>query len=96
MTRFPKKNYQDHLHFTFLSGSNVVFSNGAMWKRHSASVKAAFDREIPVHRFVTLSYELFERMGSGGVYRFTDLAQVFPSLFKYVRGSDDFLYSATH
>lgn len=75
MTRFPKKNYQDHLHFTFLSGSNVVFSNGAMWKRHSASVKAAFDREIPVHRFVTLSYELFERMGSGGVYRFTDLAQ---------------------
>ncbi|KAG5643881.1 hypothetical protein DXG03_009511 [Asterophora parasitica] len=73
--RFPKKNYQDHLHFTFLSGPNVVFSNGEMWKRHSASVKAAFDREIPVHRFVALSYELFERMGSGGVHRFSDLVQ---------------------
>ncbi|KAG5652534.1 hypothetical protein H0H81_004691 [Sphagnurus paluster] len=75
MERFPKKNYQDHLHFSFLSGPNVVFSNGEMWKRHSASVKAAFDREIPVHRFVTLSHELFERMGSGGVLRFSDLVQ---------------------
>ena len=76
MERFPKRNYQDHLHFTFLSGPNVVFSNGEMWKRHSASVKAAFDREIPVYRFVTLSYELFERMGAGGVFRFSDLVQV--------------------
>ena len=76
MERFPKRNYQDHLHFTFLSGPNVVFSNGEMWKRHSASVKAAFDREIPVYRFVTLSYELFERMGAGGVLRFSDLVQV--------------------
>jgi cytochrome P450 len=75
MERFPKKNYQDHLHFTFLSGPNVVFSNGDMWKRHSASVKAAFDREIPVHRFVTLSHELFERMGDGGLHRFSDLVQ---------------------
>ncbi|KAG6849674.1 hypothetical protein H0H93_006390 [Arthromyces matolae] len=75
MNRFPKKNYQDHLHFTFLSGPNVVFSNGDMWKRHSASVKAAFDREIPVHRFVALSHELFERMGDGGVFRFSDLVQ---------------------
>ncbi|RDB23781.1 Docosahexaenoic acid omega-hydroxylase CYP4F3 [Hypsizygus marmoreus] len=75
MERFPKKNYQDHLHFTFLSGPNVVFSNGEMWKRHSTSVKAAFDREIPVHRFVTLSHELFERMGSGGIHRFSDLVQ---------------------
>jgi hypothetical protein len=47
-----------------------------MWKRHSSSVKAAFDREIPVHRFVALEYELFERMGTGGVHRFTDLVQV--------------------
>ncbi|TFK34497.1 cytochrome P450 [Crucibulum laeve] len=75
LDRFPKKNYQDHLHFTFLSGPNVVFSNGEMWKRHSASVKAAFDREIPVHRFVSLSHELFERMGSGGIHRFSDLVQ---------------------
>ncbi|KAF8074653.1 cytochrome P450 4F5 [Lyophyllum atratum] len=75
LERFPKKNYQDHLHFTFLSGPNVVFSNGDMWKRHSASVKAAFDREIPVHRFVTLSHELFERMGDGGIHRFSDLVQ---------------------
>jgi hypothetical protein len=81
MDRFPKKNYQDHLHFTFLSGPNVVFSNGEMWKRHSASVKAAFDREIPVHRFVTLAYELFERMGDGGVHRFTDLVQVHIPIF---------------
>ncbi|GLB43325.1 putative cytochrome P450 [Lyophyllum shimeji] len=75
MERFPKKNYQEHLHFTFLSGPNVVFSNGEMWKRHSASVKAAFDREIPVHRFVTLAHELFDRMGDGGVHRFSDLVQ---------------------
>ncbi|KAG6855941.1 hypothetical protein H0H87_009134 [Tephrocybe sp. NHM501043] len=75
VNRFPKKNYQDHLHFTFLSGPNVVFSNGEMWKRHSASVKAAFDREIPVHRFVSLSHELFERMGDGGIHRFSDLVQ---------------------
>ncbi|KAG6832165.1 hypothetical protein H0H92_004896 [Tricholoma furcatifolium] len=75
MNKFPKKNYQDHLHFTFLSGPNVVFSNGEMWKRHSASVKAAFDREIPVHRFVTLAYELFARMGDKGRYRFSDLVQ---------------------
>ncbi|KAG6918169.1 hypothetical protein DXG01_016154 [Tephrocybe rancida] len=75
VNRFPKNNYQDHLHFTFLSGPNVVFSNGEMWKRHSASVKAAFDREIPVHHFVTLSLELFERMGDGGIHRFSDLVQ---------------------
>ncbi|KAJ3515318.1 hypothetical protein NLJ89_g1839 [Agrocybe chaxingu] len=73
--RFPKKNYQEHLHFTFLSGPNVVFSNGEMWKRHSASVKAAFDREIPVHHFVALSDELFRRIGKGGVYRFSELVQ---------------------
>ncbi|KAF8636248.1 hypothetical protein AX16_011018 [Volvariella volvacea WC 439] len=75
MDRFPKKNYQDHLHFTFLSGPNVVFSNGEMWKRHSASVKAAFDREIPVHHFVTLSNELFQRIGTGGIHRFSELVQ---------------------
>lgn len=74
--RFPKKNYQEHLHFTFLSGPNVVFSNGEMWKRHSASVKAAFDRKIPVHHFVSLSYELFQRIGKGGVFRFSELIQV--------------------
>lgn len=76
MNQFPKKNYQDHLHFKFLSGPNVVFSNGDMWKRHSASVKAAFDREIPVHRFVVLAHELFERIGDGGIHRFSDLVQV--------------------
>jgi hypothetical protein len=47
-----------------------------MWMRHSASVKAAFDREIPIHRFVSLAYELFDRIGAGGVHRFTDLVQV--------------------
>ena len=78
MDRFPKKNYQEHLHFTFLSGPNVVFSNGEMWKRLSASVKAAFDREIPVHHFVALTDELFQRIGNGGVYRFSELAQVCP------------------
>jgi hypothetical protein len=76
MERFPKKNYQDHLHFTFLSGPNVVFSNGAMWKQHSTSVKAAFDREMPIYRFVALSYELFDRIGAGGVFRFSNLVQV--------------------
>ncbi|KAF9463621.1 cytochrome P450 [Collybia nuda] len=75
MVKFPKKNYQDHLHFSFLSGPNVVFSNGEMWKRHSTSVKAAFDREIPVHRFVTLAYEVFEQIAEGGVYCFSELVQ---------------------
>lgn len=80
---FPKKNYQEHLHFTFLSGPNVVFSNGEMWKRHSACVKAAFDREIPVDRFVALSHELFERIGAGGIYCFSDLVQVKNSVTLY-------------
>ncbi|KAH0582491.1 hypothetical protein H2248_010435 [Termitomyces sp. 'cryptogamus'] len=75
INQFPKKNYQDHLHFTFLSGPNVVFSNGDMWKCHSASVKAAFDRGIPVHCFVGLAHELFERIGEGGIHRFSDLVQ---------------------
>lgn len=73
--RFPKKNYQDHLHFTFLSGPNVVFSNGEMWRRHSEAVKAAFDRETPVYRFVALAQDLFHRMGAGGLMRFSDLVQ---------------------
>ncbi|KAH6917771.1 cytochrome P450 4F5 [Coprinopsis sp. MPI-PUGE-AT-0042] len=58
--QFPKKNYTDHLHFTFLSGPNVVFSNGEQWKRHSESVKAAFDREIPVWRFVGLGWDVVD------------------------------------
>ena len=85
MDRFPKKNYQEHLHFTFLSGPNVVFSNGEMWKRHSASVKAAFDRDIPVHHFVSFSYELFQRIGKGGVFRFSELVQVCFSPFSLLR-----------
>lgn len=74
--KYPKKNYQEHLHFTFLSGPNVVFSNGEMWKRHSASVKAAFDRDIPVHVFNELAHEVVKHIGGGGVHRWTDLMQV--------------------
>jgi hypothetical protein len=81
MTHFPKKNYQDHLHFTFLSGSDVVFLDGELWKLHSSSVKVVFDCEIPIYQFVTLSYELFECMGSGGVHRFTNLVQVCVTIF---------------
>jgi hypothetical protein len=58
----------------------VVFFNGEMWKRHSASVKAAFDREIPVHHFVALTDELFQRIDDGGVFRYSELVQVCPSI----------------
>lgn len=63
---FPKKNYQEHLHFTFLSGPNVVFSNGEMWKRHSAIVRAAFDREVPVYRFVALAWDVCKMISGEG------------------------------
>ncbi|EAU89601.2 cytochrome P450 4F5 [Coprinopsis cinerea okayama7 len=76
---FPKKNYQEHLHFSFLSGPNVVFSNGEQWKRHSESVKAAFDREIPVYRFVSLAGDVMNMIGGskekGVVKIFSDLVQ---------------------
>ncbi|KAJ6476930.1 cytochrome P450 4F5 [Mycena sanguinolenta] len=76
-TRFPKKNYQEHLHFTFLSGPNVVFSNGKQWQRYSASIKGAFDRHIPIHVFAEFAEEVLKKIGKGGICNVMELVQKF-------------------
>ncbi|KAJ7439662.1 cytochrome P450 4F5 [Mycena latifolia] len=76
-TRFPKKNYQEHLHFTFLSGPNIVFSNGEQWKRHSASVKRAFNQSLPVYVFAELAEDVLKKIGKGGVWSWTEIMQKF-------------------
>ncbi|KAJ7439659.1 cytochrome P450 [Mycena latifolia] len=76
-TRFPKKNYQEHLHFTFLSGPNIVFSNGEQWRRHSASVKRTFNQSLPVYVFAELAEDVFKKIGKGGVWSWTEIMQKF-------------------
>ena len=67
----------------FVGRTNVVLTNGEIWKRHSRVVKSALDRNLPIAQFVALGKKLFKIMGSGGLLRWDNLTVV-RWLFLYI------------
>ncbi|EGO00251.1 hypothetical protein SERLA73DRAFT_135995 [Serpula lacrymans var. lacrymans S7.3] len=60
LTLYPKETPPDGLLlWRFIGGSNVLMTNGDIWKKHSRLIRDAFSLSIPVDQFTSLAKNLF-------------------------------------
>lgn len=81
---YPKELPPDGLLlWRFIGGSNILMANGDRWKKHSRTIRDAFNLSIPVNQFIYLSKNLFDVINPPSekndthTVDFADLAQRF-------------------
>jgi cytochrome P450 len=81
---YPKELPPDGLLlWRFIGGSNILMANGDRWKKHSMTIRDAFNLSIPVNQFIHLSKNLFDVINPPSeendthTVDFADLAQRF-------------------
>lgn len=71
MRQLPPK---DLLLWRFVGTSNVAFTIGETWRKHSKVVNTALQGPPPIESFVRTSQELFTVLGKGGTFKWNELA----------------------
>lgn len=66
---------QDLLLWRLVGKSNLAFTIGETWKKHSRVVGTAFQGPPPIESSVRASRELFTVLGKGGTFRWDDLTR---------------------
>jgi cytochrome P450 len=77
---YPKELPPDGLLlWRFIGVSNILMTNGEIWRKHSTVIRDGFNLKIPIDTFITLSRSLFGLIGDkpNTTVSFSDLAQRF-------------------
>ncbi|GJJ12835.1 hypothetical protein Clacol_007080 [Clathrus columnatus] len=64
---------QDLLIWRLVGRSNLAFTIGETWRKHSKAVTTAFQGPPPIESIVRSSKELFTVLGEGGTFKWNDL-----------------------
>lgn len=78
--KYPKELPPDGLLlWRFIGMSNILMTNGDIWKKHSTIIRDGFNLKIPLDNFISLSRSIFNIIGDkpNTTVRFSDLVQDF-------------------